>query len=139
MAWISSDPEYVSRRFHETTAGPGFGGLEWLHQFCEGVSSAGQAHYQPTYCSFSELQAGYGLGPMEMGLVGAVMVDAQGEHLPRHRVERGAFVAMERQRGTAYVSNLAVAPRARRRGVARALMHSAEEVQLRKGWNVVWR
>ena len=52
----------------------------------------------------------------------------QGTFLPMTRVEKGPFVAYERPEDVAYVSNLAVAPSARRQGVGERLLAAAEEV-----------
>ena len=58
------------------------------------------------------------------------MVDMQGSFLPMVRVEKGPFVGYQRPEGVAYISNLAVAPFARRQGVGERLLAAAEEVML---------
>lgn len=57
------------------------------------------------------------------------MVDMQGQHLPAERVEKGPFVAHQRQEHVAYISNLAVSPAARRLGVGEELLRAAEKVR----------
>jgi GNAT superfamily N-acetyltransferase len=52
----------------------------------------------------------------------------QGSFLPMVRVEKGPFVGYQRPEGVAYISNLAVAPSARRQGVGEKLLAAAEEV-----------
>lgn len=62
-------------------------------------------------------------------LVGAVIVDTQADFLPPVRVEKGPFVAYERPQDVAYISNLAVLPATRRRGVGERLLAAAEKVR----------
>ena len=57
------------------------------------------------------------------------MVDMQGQHLPAERIEKGPFVAHQRQEHVAYISNLAVSPAARRLGVGEKLLKAAEKVR----------
>ena len=73
-------------------------------------------------------QAGFEVSPDSIGLLGAVIVDMQASFLPSERVEKGPFVAYERPRDVAYISNLAVLPRARRQGVGEQLLLAAEKV-----------
>ena len=73
-------------------------------------------------------QAGFEVSPDSIGLLGAVIVDMQASFLPSERVEKGPFVAYERPRDVAYISNLAVVPRARRQGVGEQLLLAAEKV-----------
>ena len=61
-------------------------------------------------------------------LLGAVVVDTQADFLPPVRVEKGPFVAYERPQDVAYISNLAVLPATRRRGVGERLLAAAEKV-----------
>ena len=62
-------------------------------------------------------------------LLGAVVVDTQGEFLPPVRVEKGPFVAYERPQDVAYISNLAVLPATRRQGIGERLLAAAEKVR----------
>ncbi len=62
-------------------------------------------------------------------LLGAVVVDTQADFLPPVRVEKGPFVAYERPQDVAYISNLAVLPATRRRGVGERLLAAAEKVR----------
>ena len=66
-------------------------------------------------------------------LLGAVVVDTQADFLPPVRVEKGPFVAYERPQDVAYISNLAVLPATRRRGVGERLLAAAEKVQVMPG------
>ena len=68
------------------------------------------------------------MSPDSIGLLGAVIVDMQASFLPTERVEKGPFVAYERPRDVAYISNLAVVPRARGQGVGEQLLLAAEKV-----------
>ena len=68
------------------------------------------------------------MSPDSIGLLGAVIVDMQASFLPSERIEKGPFVAYERPRDVAYISNLAVVPRARRQGVGEQLLLAAEKV-----------
>lgn len=79
------------------------------------------------------LQAGFELSPAQIGLLGAVVVDMQASHLPAERVEKGPFVAYEQPQDVAYVSNLAVIPHARRRGIGEQLLAAAENVRCSLG------
>lgn len=74
------------------------------------------------------VQVGFSLSPERLGLLGAVVVDMQGQHLPQERVEKGPFVAYKPQENVAYISNLAVSPAARRMGVGEELLKAAEKV-----------
>lgn len=74
------------------------------------------------------MQAGFEVSPDRIGLLGAVVVDMQGSYLPAERVEKGPFVAYERPQDAAYISNLAVVPRARRQGIGEELLLAAEKV-----------
>lgn len=74
------------------------------------------------------LQVGFSLSPERLGLLGAVVVDMQGQHLPPERVEKGPFVAYKAQEKVAYISNLAVSPAVRRMGVGEELLKAAEKV-----------
>ena len=73
-------------------------------------------------------QAGFEVSPDSIGLLCAVIVDIQASFLPSERVEKGPFVAYERPRDVAYISNLAVLPIARRQGVGEQLLLAAEKV-----------
>ncbi|CAL8466637.1 g6173 [Coccomyxa elongata] len=79
------------------------------------------------------LQVGFSLSPERLGLLGAVVVDMQGQHLPQERVEKGPFVAYKPQENVAYISNLAVSPAARRMGVGEELLKAAEKVAMEWG------
>jgi GNAT superfamily N-acetyltransferase len=74
-------------------------------------------------------QVGFYFSPERLGLLGSVVVDMQGQHLPVQRVQKGPFVAYEKPQGIAYISNLAVAPKARRQGVGEKLLKAAELVR----------
>lgn len=75
------------------------------------------------------VQVGFLLSPERLGLLGAVVVDMQGQHLPAERIEKGRFVAYKRPEHVAYISNLAVAPLARRQGIGEELLRAAEKVR----------
>ncbi len=74
-------------------------------------------------------QVGFLLSPERLGLLGAVVIDMQGQHLPAERIEKGPFVAYQRPEDVAYISNLAVSPAARRLGVGEELLRAAEKVR----------
>lgn len=74
-------------------------------------------------------QVGFSISPERLGLLGTVVIDTQGQHLPMERVEKGPFIAYEKPEGIAYISNLAVAPQARRQGVGEKLLRAAEKVR----------
>ncbi|EIE26357.1 acyl-CoA N-acyltransferase [Coccomyxa subellipsoidea C-169] len=78
------------------------------------------------------LQVGFSLSPERLGLLGAVVIDMQGQHMPAERIEKGPFVAYQRPEDVAYISNLAVSPAARRLGVGEELLTAAEKVA--KDW-----
>jgi GNAT superfamily N-acetyltransferase len=64
--------------------------------------------------------------PAGQGILGAVVVDVQGGHVPARSVRARGTVRLEPRKGLAYISNLAVDPRARRAGVGSALVAAAE-------------
>lgn len=64
----------------------------------------------------------------ETEIVGAVVLDTQAAYIPPRRVVVRDFVRYERRKGIAYISCLAVSPRARRQGIATRLLKQAEEV-----------
>lgn len=70
--------------------------------------------------------AGLGADFDALQIVGAAAVDTLGDHTPPKRLPSG--VKKQRQK-MAYVSNVAVAPGARRQGVAAALLREAEQVR----------
>jgi len=59
------------------------------------------------------------------------VVDTLGDHTPPKRLPSGV---KKRRQKMAYVSNVAVAPGARRQGVAAALLRDAEQVR-KEMWN----
>lgn len=65
-----------------------------------------------------------------MDVLGAIVVDTQGAYIPPRRVRIREFVRYEKRKNIAYISCLAVAPAARRQGVATKLIHQAEQVCL---------
>ncbi|KAK9841751.1 hypothetical protein WJX81_000774 [Elliptochloris bilobata] len=97
------------------------------------------------------LQEGFELGPADVGLLGAVVVDTQGDYLPTLVLDADANLSDPRPRPwrsghgiqspadgsrplqkVAYISNLAVVSTARRRGLGRLLVRRAEE--LARSW-----
>ena len=69
--------------------------------------------------------AGLGADFGEKGIVGALVVDTLGDHTPPVRTAGGG---KRRRPCLAYVSNVAVASGARRRGIGTLLMQQAEQV-----------
>lgn len=67
-----------------------------------------------------------GAGYRAAGLRGAVVVDTLLDHVPPRRARVAGGSRAARRRGLAYVSNLAVAPEARRQGVGLELVRRAE-------------
>jgi ribosomal protein S18 acetylase RimI-like enzyme len=60
------------------------------------------------------------------GIAGAAVVDLQGGHVPPRTARARGTVRLAPRKGLAYVSNLAVAPSARRSGLGTALLAAAE-------------
>ena len=77
------------------------------------------------------LQEGFGINAPGAGLLGSIVVDCFGQHVPVHVysvAEDGRRTRIPRF-GVAYVSNLAVAGEVRRGGVGRRLLDHAEQVR----------
>eukprot|EP00892_Ulva_mutabilis_P004831 jgi/Ulvmu1/271/UM001_0275.1 len=69
----------------------------------------------------------WGIPHTERGILGAVVFDTLGFHIPGLW---SAETGWERRRNVGYISNLAVAPGARRQGIARRLVRRCEAVAL---------
>lgn len=76
----------------------------------------------------TEMQVGYERTSQNSLLLGTVVLDSLGEHVPPKRIETYGTVRFQRRQRIAYISNLAVAQEARRGGVGRALLHCCEKV-----------
>jgi ribosomal protein S18 acetylase RimI-like enzyme len=80
------------------------------------------------------ITAGLGADFGEKGIVGALVVDTLGDHTPPVRTPGGG---KRRRPRLAYVSNVAVASGARRRGIGALLMQQAEQVAAEWGATAV--
>jgi ribosomal protein S18 acetylase RimI-like enzyme len=74
----------------------------------------------------ASMQENLGQRYASAGVMGAIVVDTLGDHVPPRRVDVRGVVRQQRRKGIAYLSNLAVAPEARRRGVGLELVRRAE-------------
>ena len=71
------------------------------------------------------LAVGFAADPAAAGVLGCVVVDAQGGRLPPRTLRRNGTTRRVERPGLGYISNLAVAAPARGRGVATSLLHAA--------------
>ncbi|GLC45342.1 hypothetical protein PLESTB_000312200 [Pleodorina starrii] len=85
------------------------------------------------------VRPGVGVQAQSVGLVGVAAVDSFGDLVPPRELNwrTDGQMGWYRREGYAYVSNVAVAPSARRRGVARRLMGAAEALAAEWGCRAV--
>ncbi|GIL66856.1 hypothetical protein Vafri_20238 [Volvox africanus] len=85
------------------------------------------------------VRPGVGVSAQSVGLVGVAAVDSFGDLVPPRELnwQTDGRMGWYRREGYAYVSNVAVAPEARRRGVARRLMAAAEKLAAEWGCRAV--
>ncbi|GFR45927.1 hypothetical protein Agub_g7387 [Astrephomene gubernaculifera] len=117
----------------------------------QAAAEAAATHGSPHCCDFPQpmfwlggglaagVRAGVGVSPEAVGLLGVAAVDSFGDLVPPRELDwrTDGQMGWYRRDGYAYVSNLAVAPAARRRGVARALVAAAEAVAAEWGCRAV--
>ncbi|KAG2489807.1 hypothetical protein HYH03_011756 [Edaphochlamys debaryana] len=110
------------------------------------AAAAGAAPSAPTRTSFPSpmwwmrgplglaVREGLGVAPESLGLLGVAAVDSFCDLVPPRELDwrTDGAAGWYRREGYAYISNVAVLPSARRRGVARQLMAEAEA--LAKSW-----
>lgn len=77
----------------------------------------------------TDMQVGFERTAANSALLGTVVLDSLGEHVPPKRVEKYGTVRFQRRQHIAYISNLAVTQQARRGGVGRALLDCCEKVR----------
>ncbi len=82
------------------------------------------------------MQVGYERTSQDSNILGTVVLDSLGEHVPPRRQESYGTVRFVRRQHIAYISNLAVAVEARRGGVGRALLECCEKVWVGGLWSV---
>ncbi|GIM10723.1 hypothetical protein Vretimale_14305 [Volvox reticuliferus] len=85
------------------------------------------------------VRPGVGVAAQSVGLVGVAAVDSFGDLVPPRELNwrTDGQMGWYRREGYAYISNVAVAPEARRRGIARRLVTAAEELAAEWGCRAV--
>lgn len=82
----------------------------------------------------TSMRENYAAHHASAGILGAVVIDTMLEHVPLKKIKTGGGVVREKRRQKmAYLSNLAVAPAAKRRGLGTRLLQEAEDLAIQWG------